>query len=291
MVIMKRFIFSFLLPLSFFSFFPARANLPDDSVLKPDNSELSVWKIYASEYEDFVTGKAQGTGVFIGKKHLITSFKVISSILNQATDRTNIVLLQEGDDLVLKVKEVVTLSALCDLALLKIEEEVTNFVRLRETPIEPREDLSLIAQPYGILSKFSKIGDIIYQDDKSYIFPVDDSLLSEVSGPVLDKNRQVVGLSSRANDNLLTVIKPNHLADLILGLIGTDCMHGWSWPSIEICIKEEIRNLKRLAEKIPVMLNMNWPLCTMKARELNETFKRLFIGLTNRQTGSCSCSI
>ena len=252
---MKHFIFFFLLSLLLFSFSPARANLSDVSFLQPDNSKLSVWKIYTSKYEDFVTGKAQGTGVFVGRRYFITNFKVISSIFNQATDPTNIVLSQEKNDMVLKIKGVVALSALYDLAVLEAEEPVTNFSRLRETPIEPNEDLFLIAHPYEILSKFRKIGNIIYEDDRSYVFPIDDSLLSDASGPVFDRQGQVVGLSSRANDNLLTAIKPDYLTDAIIGYTGTDCMNSDPYHfsfRIKTCIQEEIRDLKRLAEESSV---------------------------------------
>lgn len=166
----------------------ADSSTPHETFSKSDNSDLSVWEIFSFE-EDREKYIIRATGFFIGPHHFITNFHVISSILNNSTNNTNIVLSQQGRSSVLKLKKVLAVSALYDLALLEIEEEVTNFLSLRENPPEPSENLFLTAYPNrGELTKMRKTGDVIYEDSRRYDFPVNHSSLSGASGsPVLDE--------------------------------------------------------------------------------------------------------
>ena len=185
---MNHFIISILLSFLFFGFSIAKADLSDEPSSQSDYSELSVWKIKN------VDGLGNGTGFFIETNHFVTNFHIVSHVLKDG-DFEGIVLSQEGSDFVLKIKRVLVLSALYDLALLETEESATSFLSLREHSPKLGENLSVIAYP-GILAKVRKIGDVIHEDERIYTFPVDNSDLWGVSGgPVLDEWGQVVGVA------------------------------------------------------------------------------------------------
>ena len=249
---MKHFIISILLSFAFFSFPFAKANLPDDPFSPFDNSELSVWQVFSSE-ENTKSSYILGTGFFIGENQLITAAHVISRILSKATDGTHIALLQEGSDTVIRVKRVLALSFLYDLALLEVEENVTNFLSLRETPLELDEELFFTGYPQGILKKIRKTGNIS-EYDNDYYFSVAHSSLGGASGsPVLDQLGQVIGVLYGSSENILEATKVHHLKRFITKKdIGTQCRVSnpdHFFPDIQTCIKEEMEHLHELAEQ------------------------------------------
>ena len=216
-----------------------------------DNPDLSVWKIasFEEKREEYIV---HATGFFIGRNHFITNFHVISSMLREATDSTKIVLSQQGKKSILKVKGVLAVSALHDLALLEIEGNVTPYLSLRENPPEPSEDLFLISYPNGKFTKMKKTENIIYEDKQRYDFPVNHSYLYGTSGsPVLDKKGKVVGIVFIANGNILSTRKTHYLREFIAENIGIKCVQTVSavYESFKGCIEKEIENLKEQAEQ------------------------------------------
>ena len=63
---------------------------------------------------------------------------------------------QEGNSSVLRIKKVISVSALYDLALLETEESVTDYLNLRENSPEPNEDLFVIAYPGRVFTKIKE---------------------------------------------------------------------------------------------------------------------------------------
>lgn len=235
---MRFFIVFTLFNLFLFGFSPARAN---QTSLHSDDPELSIWRIYHSET------KRNGTGFFIGENRFVTCFHVILTILENGTSVENIVLSQDGNSHTLKIKQVLALSAPYDLALLETEEQVTNYLSIKEIPPESMEDLFLLAYPQGIFQKIIKTGNIFYEDSQFFFFPSNHLQIGGASGgPVLNSQREVVGVVNSTTLNMLNAVKQNHLRDFITGNKGLNCS---DFININACIKKEMDNLKVLAEK------------------------------------------
>ena len=251
---MKHFIISILLSFFLFGFAPVKSNFsPNETFSQLETSEQAVWKIH--------NFNISGTGFFIGPNHFITNFHVIDMILHQMpfgdisqNDRSankdsmsRIVLSQEGSTSVLRIKKILAISALYDLALLETEENVTDYLSLREHPLELSESLFLIAYPGGVFTKISKTGGIVYEDNQRYDFPINHFSLSGASGsPVLDEQGMLIGVASLANANMLIVRKINYLREFVEGNMGVKCH---SPKPVRACLKEEIQNLEDSARK------------------------------------------
>ena len=254
---MKHFII--LLNLSFFCLSFAEADSSSDEIsLHLNKSKKAVWKIeiwnrgrdFGNVVLKFVMGLggSNGTGFFIGPNYFVTNFHVIFSLLG-STGSSTVTLSQEGDSSSLTIKRVLAVSALYDLVLLETEESITDYLSLREKLPNPNEPLFLLAYPDGIFKKIEKTGGIIYENDREFAFITNNSNLNGASGsPVLDDKGQVVGVASGGSNNKLNAIKINHLKELVMGSIGTDCAETEIFKA-QKCIKEGIEHLKRLAEE------------------------------------------
>ena len=231
--------------------------------LQVENAEQAIWKIY-----DLYKWRISGTGFFIGPNHFITGFHVVFTMLNfQNHESENhgtinyIVLRQKENSSVLKVKKILAVSVLYDLVLLETEENVTNYLSLREHPPEASENLFSIGYPGGTFKKIRKTGNIVYEDDHHYSFPTDHHGSGGDSGsPVLDEQGLVTGVLFRASLNTMHVIKMNHLREFIKGNIGINCAQSFGVMTKLLnnyvfnnfnkrCIEKDIENLEELAEK------------------------------------------
>ena len=253
---MKKFIVSILLSLLFFGFYSAKADSSSSETSSQlINSEQAIWKIH------HLGRYGNGTGFFVGPNHFITNFHIVSGLLNRPfigdtsqdhgsenKDPVNrIVLSQEENSSILRIKRAIAVSALYDLALLETEESGTNYLSLRESHPEPSENLFLAAYPNRIFTRIKKTGDIFYEDSHKYKFPVNHFFLHGVSGsPVLDEEGLVVGVAFLGSENILSVIRIDHLKEFVGGDIGTKCS---DFNFSKVCLEREGQKLKVLARK------------------------------------------
>ena len=238
---MNFFIFLALLNFSFFGSFPAGSKSPNspETTSQLDQSKLSIWRF---DFSDI----GGATAFSIGERLMVTNFHAVSLISEEGNTIEDIVLSQEDHSSSLKVKRILAASALHDLALMEMEGEVSDYLNLRESPVDPKEDLFLPAYPLWSFKKMRKTGNLLYQDDQFYTFPVSRSSLNGASGgPVLDKAGQIVGVASTALTNILTVTRLNHLQEFIKGNTGLNC----SKLNPKTCIQREMANLENSAER------------------------------------------
>ena len=235
---MKSFIFFILLNCAIFAGASDSPAVPEKTLSRLDKAELSIWKI-----ENSIKG---GSGFFVGRNLFVTNDHVISGMLKTGPVE-DMVLSQDGNSDTLKINRIVALSVLYDLALLETNKEVADYLTLRETPLESDEPLFVSSYPSGFFKRMKKTAPFIYENERSYAFPVDYSYLAGASGgPVLDEKGQVAGILSKKLYNMSTAIKPNHLREFITGNIGVNCLR-FSDP--KTCIDKDIENLKKLAEE------------------------------------------
>lgn len=242
---MKNFIIIFLLYIPLSAFCLAKADFSRYHTYSKRKSpiESSVWNIRNLHEQGF-----SGTGFFIEKNLFITNFHGLLSLL-KAGGLRNIVLVQEDDSVALRIEKVMAVAAFYDLALLKIRRRAGHYLTVSQQM--PEADASLFVPGYfsgGVFGRIEKSGKIFYEDDQSYVFPVDHCNIFEViGGPVLNESRKVVGISFQSEgENILAAIKLNHLKEFISNKKGLNCSH---FKDVESCTKAEMENLKHMAKK------------------------------------------
>ena len=172
------------------------------------DAETSVWKIYNNE--------SDGTGFFISPNRFVTNFHVLHGLLRDTENLNDIHLSQKGNPNTLSIKKVVAVSTLYDLVLIETKETFQHYLNLSQNKIKTDEDLFVIGYPAGIFKKMKKVGEINYENDHFFSFPVNHSEFEGASGsPVLNNQGQVVGVLSRGDVNLMFAIKINYLTDFI----------------------------------------------------------------------------
>ena len=202
------------------------------------DAEASIWKIYNETIN--------GSGFFIAPNLFVTNFHVLSGLLKHERNLNDIYLTQELNFNILTIKQVVSISALYDLAIIETKEASQHYLTLNESPLKTNEKNFITGYPSGYFTIMETIGRIDYENDYFSSFPVNHSKLEGASGsPVLNHQGQVVGVFSESLNNLTFKIKQNHLKNLITGDTGLNCKS----KNIKTCLKKEIENLKTLAEQ------------------------------------------
>ena len=266
-------LFIVFLALSFFNPTFAQANkiLQTPKILQTENletypkevlqAEASIWEIY--------NNFTQGTGFFIGPNLFVTNFHVLSSLLRGTGNLNGINLSQEGNPNILNIKQVVSVSALYDLAIIETKETSQHHLNLSENKIRADENLFSVGYPDRVFTRMKKTGKINYEDDYLFSFPSNHYKLYGASGsPVLNAQGQVVGIYFRGgNTNLILAIKLNHFKKPIA--IGQNCKS----KSIKICIKKEMENLRIIAKQGHTLAQKQLAYFYYKGRETNQNYK------------------
>ena len=203
-----------------------------DQINKVKNS---VWRISAN---------IEATGFFISPNQFVTSFHVITHLLEESNLKE--VLIIQENSVKLKIKRIQMLSAIHDLAVLEIESEVSHYLPLKNVDIKSvdiKSDDSFFISSY--LNKKSrmlfKTGNL--SGNKDIInFTVDhDSLVGASGSPVLNNKGEVIGIVSQANINMLYAVT----IDKLLSLLKEEVDRNYIYP--RSYVKREIKNLKKLA--------------------------------------------
>ena len=241
-----------------------------DSIPKElSQAEKSIGKlVQRNDSTGYFTGI--GTGFFISEKHFVTNFHVI---LNSVIAGLDLFIRQKESFELLKVKKVLHISAIYDFALLEIETEVSNYLKLGE--LEKQEELHVFGYPGGGFKRMIKKKEYPIQlEGFTYSFPVNHSDLPGASGsPVLNNQGEVVGLLSDGSGNLIAAIHHNILKNLIEGDLGLSCL---DFINIISCIIEEVKNLKNKSEQGHALAQYKLAQEYLKDKETEESKEEAF---------------
>ena len=168
-----------------------------------EQAAKAVWKIQIGNIFN-------GSGFFISKNKIVTNFHVIQPA--ESIGLENVTLVQEGNPEQLKVKRIVSLSILEDLAVLEIEGAVSHFLSLpSEDVLNSSKSLYILGYPEGKFKEIRQTG--VLKDDS---FFGNHSNNEGASGsPVLNESHQLVGVSNEANENLINFISIKTLRSFI----------------------------------------------------------------------------
>ena len=221
----------------------AQAEIPEDMT----QVHKAVWR--------FELPDSHGTAFFIGPNQVVTNFHVIDGVNDK-----NIVeklfffdvgqyysikdmYLEQGDKR-LNLSKVLYASAVHDLVILETEEDVSEYLNVSQE--EPSGRLFALGYPNGIkrtLIHSEEHG--VFDGGNYYRLAINKINLNGLSGgPVLDGQKEVVGVVYQAEDNMLGVIKVSELEELQGGLIGLDC----SKLFLSICIEKVVKDLEERVE-------------------------------------------
>ena len=203
----------------------------------------SVWKLSIPELSE-TDQKLGGTGFFITPNKLVTNFHVISALLD-ISKIEEITLSQEGNTRVLKIKGILVMSAVHDLALLETTQSVDHYLSIRRDPLQEQEDLFITGYPGGELTDMRKTSDnIMFLGDTTSFF-VNKLLFGGSSGsPVVDVKKQVVGVLHSSSVNLIHAV---NLEDLQVFV--QEGLKNVSNDNLELVVRNEIENLRSLVEQ------------------------------------------
>ena len=229
------------------SAFPARS-------AQLEQAQQAVWRIDDSRL-------FSGTAFFVSPNHVVTNLHVI---FDEAV--SSLSLRREGSKRRLSVERLVSVSALYDLALLEIKgsvpylrllqdlfsaegsvEDSVPYLQVRKEAVSDGEALVLLGYPnrvFGYTFKTSSLTDL--KDDIYTNFFVNRSFLHGNSGgPVLDANKEVVGVVAQSTGHYVRMIKGSVLRKFIADDTGLSC----EGRDPRACMREEINNLQAMAQR------------------------------------------
>ena len=179
----------------------------EEAAISREQSAKAVWKIKI--------GQNIGSGFFISTNKIVTNFHVIKHA--ESIGLENIILAQEGHSEQLKVKRILSLSIIDDLALLEVDGAVSDFLSLPSVPsledlLNSSKNLYILGYPEGKFQEIRQTGAFT-----EYSFFGNHSNAGGASGsPVLNDSHQLVGVLDRVDINFLFFISIKKLRSFIV---------------------------------------------------------------------------
>ena len=232
-----------------------------------ENNEQSVWKVQiyfgytlldlVKENNKFVLKKRKvkslsstGTGFFISPNRFVTNFHVIDRI----KDGTKIILTKEkGDQLITKKAELIKVSGLYDLALLKVSKKSRSYTTIKKTPVVFKETpiettasefpYYFIGYPKGVFTTLSLKYNYAYSSSVSFNYASQDMDLKGGSGgPIFDKEGKVIGVLYSISLDYARLIHTIPLK-ILKGFLNNSKESRTCFFSKEKCIENELYQL------------------------------------------------
>ena len=222
----------------------------------------SVWRLSAQG--------DNGTGFFIASDKFITNFHVITGLLQHVSKVEDITLSQAGIPRILKIKEILAMSALHDLALIETTGSVDHYLPIRQEPLQEQEDVFITGYPDGKLADIRKTSDSIMFSRDTTSFFVNHSSLGGFSGsPVVDAKKQVVGVLDSSTSNSVYSV---NLEDLQVFV--QEGLKNVPRDNLEQVVKREIKNLRNLAKEGYAPAQFRLGMMYYEGREFSQNYER-----------------
>ena len=175
------------------------AAFSEGAAVSREQAAKAVWQIQIKDI-------GNATGFFISKNQIVTNFNVIQQA--ESIGLENIRLVQEGNPEKLKVKRIVRLSILEDLAVLEIEGAVSNFLSLPSKYLfNSSTGLYALGYPESKIQEINQTG--VFIEDS--FFGSHSNTEGASGSPVFNKSHQLEGVVFSIRDNLLSFINVEKL--------------------------------------------------------------------------------
>ncbi len=205
-------------------------------------AELSIYKIKTQKETIF----ENETGFFIAPSLLVTSFHSIGRLDLENENFNEIELFQQNQLSALKIKKVIAISAVFDVALLETQGTSDYHLKVNPQTPEPFEDLFTIGYPQGVFTKLQKTGSLL-RENSGYCF-IHQASFDHLDGangsPVLNSQDEVTGmiLEGVMHTNSLCATNPDTINQLVENKIGTNCNQ---FESVTDCVESELNSIKQ----------------------------------------------
>lgn len=220
-----------------------------------DRAHLAVWKIHNIQPGESFGDKSthsRGTAFAIRPDLFVTNAHVIRDF--RGTPLHQIRLSQKGTYRQLTVNRVRSLSYVYDLALIKTNEQVEDYLGGGDNSSPSQlNQLTLMGYPKGVFHEINQISETSYTDIFSYHFIIvvdkkfgnkSDLLSGSSGGPILNRWGQLVGVTVEAEFNIASGIKLERLRDFLNGEERVRC---YRYYRLSPCLRKGWKHLERRA--------------------------------------------
>ena len=201
---------------------------------------LAVQKAARSVWKLSIPG-ISGSGFFLSPRLLVTNFHVVEDFGKDFPE--GIDLIQNGEPSGMRIKRLISASAIEDVAVLETDRDAPFYLNLREKPLSANEDAFILGYPGGAFRFLRKTGPLMnFGGFMGFSF----NLMKAAGlsgGPALDSGGSVSGIFHTSSGGFGLLTKSNHLK----GVLEEEPPPGATRCSPTAPAKECLDEAKRLA--------------------------------------------
>ena len=179
---------------------------------------LSIWELKTNQPLS-KDSPNQTTGFFISPDSFVLSLPMLKKLIGDDKKAVeDLILTQEGSEEVLHIQSLQNSSDIEGIAILKTKEKVKNYLKARVTNyMFPGESSFIFNYVNGTLKKTEKMGEVTYQDDFSYSFPVNQTFEGDVmiGSPIISRFGLLIGVVSGVDGNKISSSKVEYKYSLL----------------------------------------------------------------------------
>ena len=206
----------------------------------PEPVQTAVNSIYKIEIS-----KSNGTGFFIAPNLFVTNCHGLEALLSGNLENIN--LYQENQLSSIKIKKLVSLSCLFDLALFETDKSSNSYIDTAKNFAIHSNSLFFIGYPSGVFAKFRQTGSYMYRWTShtfGFMGSVSqfDNIVGASGSPVINQYGKVVGVIFKADKNMYFAINADKIQKLVDGQIGIQCS---PFDNAKNCLENELKSIEQ----------------------------------------------